>query len=96
MRYTVQVFAVENGIYTVLSGNVGNLPRIDNFLSNYGQAAICTPSDFAFPTDGIAGIADFNSETVVISDFDLVILQKVHDNENRASLPRSPARYLRA
>jgi predicted amidohydrolase len=58
---------------------VGNLPQVDNFLINYGQAAICTPSDFAFPTDGIAGTADFNSETVVISDLDLVVLQEARE-----------------
>lgn len=79
VRYTAQARAVENVIYTVLSGNVGNLPQVDNFLINYGQAAICTPSDFAFPTDGIAGTADFNSETVVISDLDLVVLQEARE-----------------
>lgn len=79
VRYTAQARAVENGIYTVLSGNVGNLPQVENFLINYGQAAICTPSDFAFPTDGIAGTADFNSETVVISDLDLVVLHEARE-----------------
>jgi predicted amidohydrolase len=79
VRYTAQARAVENVIYTVLSGNVGNLPQVDNFLINYGQAAICTPSDFSFPTDGIAGTADFNSETVVISDLDLVVLQEARE-----------------
>lgn len=79
VRYTAQARAVENVIYTVLSGNVGNLPQVDNFLINYGQAAICTPSDMAFPTDGIAGTADFNSETVVIGDLDLVVLHETRE-----------------
>ncbi len=79
VRYTGQARAVENVIYTVLSGNVGNLPQVENFLINYGQAAICTPSDFAFPTDAIAGTADFNSETVVISDLDLVVLEETRE-----------------
>ena len=79
VRYTGQARAVENVIYTVLAGNVGNLPQVENFLINYGQAAICTPSDFAFPTDGIAGTADPNSETVVISDLDLVILDETRE-----------------
>ena len=76
VRYTAQARAVENVIYTVLSGNVGNLPQVENFLINYGQAAICTPSDFAFPTEALAASADFNSETVVISDLDLVALEE--------------------
>jgi len=79
VRYTAQARAVENVIYSVLAGNVGNLPQVENFLINYGQAAICTPSDFAFPTDGIAGTADPNSETVVISDLDLVVLDETRE-----------------
>ncbi len=79
VRYTAQARAVENMIYTVLSGNVGNLPQVDNFLINYGQAAILTPSDFAFPTDGIAGTGDFNSETVVICDLDLAALDQARE-----------------
>lgn len=79
VRYTAQARAVENIVYVVLAGNVGNLPQVDNFLINYGQAAICTPSDFAFPTDGIAGTADPNSETVVISDLDLSSLEQARE-----------------
>lgn len=79
VRYTAQARAVENVVYTVLSGNVGNLPQVENFLINYGEAAICTPSDFPFPTDAIAGRADFNTETVVISDLDLVTLEEVRE-----------------
>ena len=79
VRTTSQARAVENVIYTVLSGNVGNLPQVDNFLINYGQAAIFTPSDFPFPTDATAGAADFNTETVVISDLDLVALEETRE-----------------
>jgi predicted amidohydrolase len=79
VRYTGQARAVENVIYTVLAGNVGNLPQVENFIINYGHAAIYTPSDFAFPTDGIAGTADSTSETVVISDLDLVVLEETRE-----------------
>ncbi len=75
VRYSAHARAVENIVYVVLSGNVGNLPQVDNFLINYGHAAICTPSDFAFPTDGLAAVADTASETVVIADLDLDALQ---------------------
>lgn len=75
VRYTSQARAVENVIYCVLAGNVGNLPQVQNFLINYGQAAIFTPSDFAFPVDAVAGQAEFNSETVVIGDLDLSALE---------------------
>lgn len=79
VRYTSQARAVENVIYTVLAGNVGNLPQVENFLINYGQAVVCTPSDFPFPTNAIAGIADSNSETVVICDLDLSSLEQARE-----------------
>ena len=76
VRYTAQARAVENCVYVVLAGNVGNLPQVENFLINYGQAVICTPSDFAFPMNGVAAIADPNSETVVVGDLDLGALEQ--------------------
>jgi predicted amidohydrolase/GNAT superfamily N-acetyltransferase len=79
VRYAAQAAAVENVVYTVLSGNVGNLPEVDNFLINYGQAIICTPSDFPFPPDAIAAQADSNSETVIISDLDLGALEQARE-----------------
>lgn len=63
--------AVENWIYTVISGSVGNLPGVKTFLINYGQSAVFTPSDFAFPPEATAAIADPNAETVVITELDL-------------------------
>jgi predicted amidohydrolase len=74
IRYTAQARAVENFVYTVITGNVGNLPTTKNYLINYGQAAVFTPSDFAFPPSATAGEAEANVETVVITDLDLTSL----------------------
>ncbi len=79
VRYTGQARAVENAMYVVMAGNVGNLPQVENFLINYGQAVICTPSDFPFPKDGIAAVAEPGVETVVISDLDLVALEEARE-----------------
>jgi predicted amidohydrolase/GNAT superfamily N-acetyltransferase len=79
IRYCGHARAVENMIYVALSGNVGNLPQVDNFLINYGQAAVLTPSDFAFPTDAIAATAEPNTETVVITDLDLGSLEQTRE-----------------
>lgn len=76
VRYCAQARAVENMIYVVIAGNVGNLPQVKSFLVNYGQAAILTPSDFAFPLNAILAEAEPNSETVVISDLDLADLSQ--------------------
>ncbi|TNE94957.1 MAG: GNAT family N-acetyltransferase [Deltaproteobacteria bacterium] len=66
--------AIENYVYVVIAGNVGNLPSVKSYLVNYGQAAIITPSDFAFPTNSLEGEADPNTETVVVADLDLTTL----------------------
>ena len=79
IRYTAQARAVENFIYTVITGNVGNLPTVKNYLINYGQAAVFTPCDFAFPPSGLAGEAEANTETVVITDLDLTSLAQQRD-----------------
>jgi predicted amidohydrolase/ribosomal protein S18 acetylase RimI-like enzyme len=71
VRYCSQARAVENWIYVVMSGNVGNLPQVRSFLINYGQAAIFTPSDFAFPPNATAAEAEPDTETVVITELDL-------------------------
>ena len=79
VRYTAQARAVENFVYVVLAGNVGNLPGVDNFLINYGQAVMCTPCDFAFPKDGVAASAESTGETVVVADLDLGALEMARE-----------------
>jgi predicted amidohydrolase len=71
VRYCAHARAIENQIYVALTGNVGNLPDVTNMDIQYGQAAVLTPSDFAFARDGIAAEADSNEETVLICDVDL-------------------------
>ena len=71
VRYCAQARAIENQIYVALSGNVGNLPDVNNMDVQYGQACVLTPSDFAFARDGIKAEADSNEETVLICDLDL-------------------------
>ena len=71
VRYCAQARAIENQIYVALAGNVGNLPDVSNLDINYGQAAVLTPSDFAFARDGIAAEADSNEETLLVCDVDL-------------------------
>jgi predicted amidohydrolase/GNAT superfamily N-acetyltransferase len=74
VRYCAQARAVENMVYVVMSGNVGGLTHSPSMFLNYGQAAICTPSDFAFPMNGVAAEGVVNTSTVVIADLDLATL----------------------
>lgn len=71
VRSCAQARAIENQLYVAMAGTIGNLPDVDNMDLNYAQAAVFTPSDFAFPRDGIAAEAGPNDETVLICDLDL-------------------------
>jgi predicted amidohydrolase/ribosomal protein S18 acetylase RimI-like enzyme len=76
VRYCSQARAIENEVYTVISGTVGNLPHVENMDIQYAQSGIFTPSDFAFPRDGIVGECSPNIDTVVVGDVDLEILRR--------------------
>lgn len=76
VRYCAQARAVENQVYTVISGTVGNLPQTENMDIQYAQSAIFAPSDFEFARDGIFGECNPNIEMVVIGDVDLEILRR--------------------
>jgi predicted amidohydrolase/ribosomal protein S18 acetylase RimI-like enzyme len=71
VRYCSQARAIENQCYVILSGNVGNLPRVHNMDINYAQSCILTPSDFPFAPDGIAADTSPNVEMVAIADLSM-------------------------
>lgn len=68
VRYCAQARAVENQVYVVMSGNVGNLPSVHNMDIQYAQSCILTPCDFPFARDGIAADTTPNAETVIFAD----------------------------
>jgi predicted amidohydrolase/GNAT superfamily N-acetyltransferase len=74
VRYCCQARAIENQCFVVMSGNVGNLPNVDNMDIQYAQSCILTPCDFPFARDGIAAEATENVETLTISDINLADL----------------------
>ncbi|SER83526.1 Predicted amidohydrolase [Gracilibacillus ureilyticus] len=76
VRYCAQARAVENQVYTVIAGTVGNLTQVENMDIQYAQSGIFTPSDFEFARDGIIGECNPNIETVVVGDVDLEILRR--------------------
>jgi len=76
VKYCAQARAVENQIYTVISGTVGNLPQTENMDIQYAQSGIYAPSDFEFARDGIVGETNPNLEMVLIGDVDLEILRR--------------------
>ena len=52
------------------TSTVGNL-AVEGLGLHYGQAAIITPSDFAFARDGIAAEGTPNIEQIVVAEVDL-------------------------
>ena len=74
VRYCCQARAVENQCYVVMSGNVGNLPGVENMDIQYAQSCILTPCDFPFARDGIAADTTPNVETVAFADLRLETL----------------------
>jgi predicted amidohydrolase len=76
VRYCAQARAVENQVYVVLAGLVGNLEGVPEMDVHYGQAAVLTPSDFEFARDGIQAEADPNVETLLIADLDVADLHR--------------------
>ncbi|MGA9342237.1 MAG: bifunctional GNAT family N-acetyltransferase/carbon-nitrogen hydrolase family protein [Rhodanobacteraceae bacterium] len=80
VRYCCQARAVENQCYVVLSGNVGNLPGVNNFDIQYAQSCILTPCDFPFARDGIAADSTPNTEMVLFTDLRLEDLTRARHN----------------
>ncbi|MEO0796161.1 MAG: bifunctional GNAT family N-acetyltransferase/carbon-nitrogen hydrolase family protein [Verrucomicrobiota bacterium] len=80
VKYCAQARAIENQIYVVTAGIVGNLPSVPAMDIHYGQAAVYTPSDFEFTRDGIQAIADSNVETLLITDLDIDDLHRARNS----------------
>lgn len=79
VRHCAQARAIENECYVVLAGSVGNLPKVEALDVQYGQSAVLSPSDFAFPHDAILSEATPNTEMLLFSDLDLDKLKLLHN-----------------
>ena len=80
VRACAQARAIENECYVAITGCVGNLPGVSNMDIQFGQAAVFTPSDFAFPVNATKAEATPNTEMTIIVDVDLNLLKDLHYN----------------
>jgi len=71
VRYCAHARAIENQMFVIQAPTVGSLPMVPAVSLNYGQAAIMTPSDFAFARDGILAEGTPNQEMMVIGELNL-------------------------
>ncbi len=76
VRYCAQARCIENQVYTVITGCVGNLPEVGNMDIHFSQSAILTPSDVEFSREAIASEAVPNTETLIYQDLDLNLLKR--------------------
>lgn len=79
VRLCAQARAIENECYVAIAGSVGNLPKVNNMDIQYAQSAVFTPSDFAFPVNGIKAEATPNTESTLLVDVDLDLLKELHN-----------------
>jgi predicted amidohydrolase len=76
IRLCAQARCIENGMYAVLAGPIGNLPFVQGADIHYGEACILTPCDVPFARDGIAEEATPNVETMVVNELDIELLRR--------------------
>lgn len=80
VRFCAQARAVENECFVAIAGSVGNLPRVDNMDIQFSQSAVFSPSDFAFPSNGIVAEATPNTEMVLLADVNLDLLLELQQS----------------
>jgi predicted amidohydrolase/ribosomal protein S18 acetylase RimI-like enzyme len=76
VRYCAQARCIENQVYVITSGCVGNLPKVENADIHYAQSGIFTPCDVPFARDGIANECSPNIDTVLVQDLDVELLRR--------------------
>lgn len=79
VRYCAQARAIENQMYVIHSPTVGSLPTVPAVSLNYGQAAIYTPSDYAFSRDGLMAEGAINQESMIIGDINLGLIEETRE-----------------
>ena len=82
VRYCAQARCVENHVYAVIAGTVGNLPFVDNMDIQYAQSGIFSPADIPFSRDAIVAESTPNIETVIVDDVDLELLKRHRQSGN--------------
>ena len=80
VKHCAQARAIENECYVAIAGCVGNLPKVNNMDIQFAQSAVFTPSDFAFPSNGIKTETTPNTEMTLIVDVDLDLLKELHEH----------------
>lgn len=76
IRYCAQARAIENQVYTVITGMVGHLPHVHHLNTQYSHAAIFSPVDISFSDSGIIRESKANTEMILFGEVDLEKLRR--------------------
>ncbi len=80
VRKCAQARAIENECYVAIAGSVGNLPKVKNMDIQFGESAVYSPCDIAFPHSGVISAATENTEMTILADIDLDLLKDLHNH----------------
>jgi len=76
IRWCAAARCIENGMYAVLAGPIGNLPFVQGADIHYGEACVLTPCDLPFARDGVSDEATPNVETMLLNELDIEVLRR--------------------
>ncbi|RNB81981.1 acyltransferase [Brevibacillus fluminis] len=80
VRHCSQARAIENQLFVVLGGIVGELPHVPQIDAGYCQAGFFAPSDHPFPASGTLAVGETNKNSVIIHTLDLELIQENRKN----------------
>lgn len=76
IHYCARARAIENQVFSVICGSVGNLTHVHHMNTTYAQSAIFSPIDICFPSNGVVAQCEANAEAIVYGDVDLELLRR--------------------
>jgi len=76
VRTSARARCIENHVYVVTAGCVGNLPFVENADVHYAQSGVYTPLDVGFAWDGIAAETEPNHEALLVHEVDTEQLRR--------------------
>lgn len=99
VRHCAQARAVENQLFVIMSGLVGQLPvELSQLDRGYSRAGIFAPCDHPFPPDGVLAEGPLNVPSLIIAELEMKSLHQNRMEGGGAVAPffdRRPALYDR-
>ena len=80
VRNCAMARAVENECYVAITGSFGILQKVENMDTQFTKSAVFSPCDFSFPVNGIIAEAEANTETLLVADVNLNLLEQLHQS----------------